>query len=103
MLLLITFDPSVIYECAAFLAIVIGGVATYFKNVNAIEILKNDLQNEKDCRIKLEAKVELSQDKIERKIGELEDKMEIRHKELNDKIDALPNHLADLFKGIMLK
>lgn len=97
---IISFNPSLLYNILGVITIVITGIAFFFNLKNKVELVKNDLTNQKDYMIKLEEKVNASESKIEHKINDLEIKLEDRHRELNDKIERLPVQISEMFKNL---
>ncbi len=88
-LLLISFDPSALYNISGFLGLVVALVATFFKLQNKTDLVKNDLENVKQNLVKLEDKLDATYLRIENKIGELE-----------NKINSLPHEIIDLMRQL---
>lgn len=103
MLDVISFNPMFVYNIAGFIALVIGLVGSFFKQQNAINVLKNEIQNMKENNIKLEDRVNNSESKIQAQISILEERMDHRLSQVYDKIEKLPSDLSILFKNIMAK
>lgn len=99
----VTFLPSVIYNIAGFLMILIGLIGSFFNLKNKISLLENEKENMKETIIKLEARINNSESKIQAQLSTLEEKMDARLNQVYDKIEKLPQDLSTLFKNIMGK
>lgn len=98
-----TVYPSLLYNIAGFIGLVIGLVGSFFKLQNAINLLRNENQNMKETIIKLEDRINNSESKIQAQLSILEEKMDTRLSQVYDKVERLPQDLSVLFKNIIGK
>jgi len=99
----ISFTPSILYNIAGFISLVVALVGAFFKLQNRQDLLQQEYGTMKEYIQKIEERANQDYSKIENKISELENRIETRHKELTEKIDKLPGDLAQIFKNVNLK
>jgi peptidoglycan hydrolase CwlO-like protein len=98
-----SLTPTILYNLAAFITLMIGLVGSFFNLKNSIALQKSEIQRLKEDNLKLELRIDNFDSKIQTQIAALDLKLDSKIGGLYDKIEKLPQDLSALFKNILNK